>query len=324
VPATARRPVAARYRLGAVGVDSDVTLDGFEHCLADPSGCPFQVRVRRAGPAPDGGELVLRAVRGDRATEVRRHGDGSFTVTNDAYSTTTVEADGGTIWWHLADRGPTVDDTEFLTTTVIPRALTRAGVPVLHGASILAPGGALLLTGPSGAGKSTAAAALHRATGWPLLGDDAAVLGLADGRPTVRSCARDVRLWEDARHLLGMGAGTRLPRFADGGGKARHTVAEPPRAAVPVRVVARLVPGDEPAVLRTPPAKRVAVTRNQLMRLDRTDRSGQAGEFAFLVQWARMVPMVELRHPRDGIASLEHTVARLTELATSGMGAAGT
>jgi hypothetical protein len=51
------------------------------------------------------------------------------------------------------------------------------------------------------------------------------------------------------------------------------------------------------------------------MRVDRADRSDQAGEFAFLVRWARTLPMFDLGNEHNGRPSLARAVALLTGLA---------
>jgi hypothetical protein len=300
------------YRFGAVAVTSDVPLAGFEHCLHQPGGHAFELHLRRAGAAPAGGRQVLRFARG-RGLEVRRQPGGAFVVRAGGVAACTVEPDGRTVHWHLEGREPEVDETDFVAAVVLPRALTRQGGYVLHAATILGPGGAMLLCGGSRAGKSTTTTALHHATGWPLLGDDLAVIGLERGRPVVRSCSSDVRLWDDATGLLGLGPGTRLPRHRT---KARHAVANPSAGAVPVARMVQLVGGRAPALAVPAPVQRVDLVRRQLLRIDRTDLDAQTSEFDFLVAWAPAVPVVELHHARDGRReSLDDTVRRLIALA---------
>jgi hypothetical protein len=195
--------------------------------------------------------------------------------------------------------------------TVLPRALTRKGATVLHAATALGPRGALLVCGGSGTGKSTLAAAVHQVTGWPLLGDDAAVLGLLDGAAVVRSCAQDIRVWDDVRELLGLPPGQRLPRH---GGKARYPLSDRVPGPVPAAVVVRLVAAD--AVAGSPePSRRLVALRDNLLRLDRSDPAVFGREFAFLVAWARAVPVVDLPHPHDR-GCLHTTAEQLARLAT--------
>jgi len=301
------------YRFGSVRLDSDVPLCGFDHCRVrvDDRQGPFSFRLRRAAARPAAGRLVLRG-RGRRLLEVRRRPDGAYTVSVEGLAACTVEADGRTLSWHLGAgrRGP--DDADFVVATVLPRALTRQRAHVLHAATVLGPHGALLLCGPSGVGKSTAAAALQRLTGWPLLGDDAAVLGLTGGQATVASCTRDVRLWDDARDWLGLPPGARLPRH---GAKARHPLPQHDRRPAPVATVVRLVAADELALDQPSPSRRLADLRDQLMRLDRSDPAGFAREFSFLVAWMRPLRVLRLQQPR-GLAHVARTADRLARLAT--------
>jgi len=248
--------------------------------------------------------------------EVHRQPDGAYVVRAGGVAPCTVEPDGRTVRWHLEDREPDVDEIDFVVALVLPRVLSRQGGHVLHGGTVLGPDGALLVCGGSGAGRSTTITALHQATGWPVLGDDLAVIGLEGGRPVVRSCSSDVRLWDEASALLGLGAGMRLPRHRT---KARHSVAAPPAGSVPVARMVQLSGGRPPGSADPSPARRVELVRQQLIRLDRSDLEAQAREFPVLVTWARSVPMVELHHPRDGRReSLDDTVRRLVALATDG------
>ncbi|ONH23982.1 hypothetical protein BL253_31375 [Pseudofrankia asymbiotica] len=185
---------------------------------------------------------------------------GRHVLAADGLSAFTLRADG-TVDWHLCGE-PHTAETDYLVATVVPWALARRpDTEVLHAATLVSPAGALLLCGPSGAGKSTLAAALHHRIGWPLLGDDSAVLRLADdedpgplgARPSggasqhsprrarVLSCSREVRLWDESSRLLGLGAGIPLPHY---GAKSRHVVAGNADRPVPVAAVVRIDPPD--------------------------------------------------------------------------------
>ncbi len=87
-------------------------------------------------------------------------------------------------------------------------AFQRQFVP-LHVSAVESPRGVWLFTGPSGAGKSTLSVALSKATGWPLLGDDLAVLEFPDpnSSPAGAIChfgVNKVKLWDDAAMSLGI------------------------------------------------------------------------------------------------------------------------
>jgi len=305
-----------RYRFGSVRLDTDVPLSGFEHCRAPATAVeededPFTFTLRRTSSPPAGGRLALRG-RGRRLLEVWRRPDGGYVVCASGAAACTLEPDGRTLSWHLGPGQPGPDDADFIVATVLPRALTRQHAHALHAATVLGPGGALLLCGPSGIGKSTIATALHRATGWPLLGDDAAVLGLAGGQAMVRSCTQDIRLWDDARDWLALPPGARLARH---GTKARHPLpGQGPRSA-PVATVVRLVAAGEPVVEEPGPSRRLVDLRDHLMRLDRSDPACFAQEFSFLVAWMRSVRVLHLHQPRQHVF-LPQTVEHLARVAT--------
>jgi hypothetical protein len=302
-----------QYRFGSVRLDAALPLPGFDHCRAAGGAAgAFTLALRRAGRPPARGRLALRG-RGRRLLEVWRRPDGGYLLAAAGVAPCSLEPDGRTLAWHLAaGREPGADDTDFVVATVLPRALTSQGAAVLHAAALLGPSGAVVVCGGSRSGKSTLAVAAHRATGWPLLGDDAAVVGLEDGEPVLRSCAQDVRVWDDVRDLLELPAGTRLPRH---GGKARHPLGGRVAGPVPIAVVARLVDAEPAGAARLGAARRLVALRDNLLRLDRSDPAVLAREFAVLVALARAVPVVELRHPHDR-GRLHDAVERLARLAT--------
>ena len=78
-------------------------------------------------------------------------------------------------------------------------ALGQKHYLLLHAASVEKDGRALILTGESGAGKSTLAALLGE-RGWRLMGDEFALLDLADGR--LRAFPRAVSLKNGAIRVL--------------------------------------------------------------------------------------------------------------------------
>lgn len=65
----------------------------------------------------------------------------------------------------------------------------RAGTPMIHGAVVARPGGAVVITGASGAGKSTLAVAAL-AAGWAVHGDDMAIVRRGDGGLDVTTLPR--------------------------------------------------------------------------------------------------------------------------------------
>ena len=97
----------------------------------------------------------------------------------------------------LAGANP-VDVARFLAATPSVAAFLQRGLPVLHAAVALGPGGAVLLSGDSSAGKSVLLASLL-GRGWQMLSDDMAALSLgADGAVRVLPISDELRLWPDA------------------------------------------------------------------------------------------------------------------------------
>ncbi len=98
-------------------------------------------------------------------------------------------------------------------------ALEQRDALVLHGASAVRDGRAVLLLGPSGVGKSTLAAALA-AAGFEILGDDTIALWQDETRANWRVFPSGValKLWGDALEALGVSAAGLRP-VAAGVGK---------------------------------------------------------------------------------------------------------
>lgn len=130
--------------------------------------------------------------------------------------------------------------------------LTRGDIP-LQAAAVETPGGAVVLAGPSRSGKSTiAAAALRR--GWRLLSDDLTCIRPSTPAQVLPGPAvlRLRRPLEDDP--------TRLPgrTFDLGDGRVHLSLAREVRgtaAAVPLRALVLLHPGDHDAVETTPAAQ---------------------------------------------------------------------
>jgi hypothetical protein len=127
-----------------------------------------------------------------------------------------------TEWPHLRVTG---DVTEFLLTTraadvarlllETPSAelLARRALMVVHGGTVVGPGGAVVIRGRSGAGKSTLVAAAHRA-GFGVLGDET-VLVARDDCDALAATVRDLTVLPDTARLLGIDAITEPARVGD-------------------------------------------------------------------------------------------------------------
>lgn len=120
-------------------------------------------------------------------------------------------------------------------------ALHQRRLLVLHGATVVHPGGASVIVGPSGAGKSTLAAHLAR-SGLGLLGDDTMPVFMGASGPVVRRGATAIKLWEDALQGLGIDPEPLTP-VAGRLAKRFLPVAEPETAEAPLAEVIELRPG---------------------------------------------------------------------------------
>jgi hypothetical protein len=317
------------YRFGAVEVRCDVPLPGYDDYLVDgrddPGDSPpepaadLPVVVVSATRAPARrGPLLTRLSTRRGPLEVHAANGPDRVVTPDGLAAYTLRADRR-VSWHLPSGGPTEAEADHFVAALLPWALASGpGTPVLHAATLVAPAGAVLLVGRSGAGKSTLSTALHRRLGWSLLGDDAAVLRLVGDAAQVLSCSREVRLWDDAGQLLGLGAGIPLPRY---GTKSRHRVAGPAERPAPVTAVILVDSLPEPAGGEAVPALTpmrpldgLLLLRAGLMRMTMIPVADASREFAFLTRWMAGVTFAALRYPHRPTA-LDEAVALIGEFA---------
>ena len=169
---------------------------------------------------------------------------------------------------------------------------------LLHAATLERDGAALILTGTSGSGKSTLAALLM-ARGWRFMGDEFALLDLADGR-----------LWPFPRPIslknasVGLAEGAWGPMLAGTPkGDVRHLVPD----AAAIAGMDRPAP---PRLLVFPsfgyvPAVRALPASETFVRLTQASTNytmlGEAG-FAALVRLVRTVPAVALDYPDTATA----------------------
>lgn len=111
-----------------------------------------------------------------------------------------VAADGSSIGWHsFVDHSPTL--THLLLDHVLPRALTRRGLVVVHGSCLsFTEGSCFAVVGDSGQGKSTLAAALT-ARGHRFLADDCVAIDWSGQWPTAAPAYPELRL---DRHSVGL------------------------------------------------------------------------------------------------------------------------
>jgi hypothetical protein len=319
-----------RYRFGAVEVRSDVALPGYDRYLvgapaADIRGLPVVIVRGAPMPAP-GGDLLTRLSTRHGNLEVRSAGGRARVVTPDGLAPYTLGPDRR-VSWHLASGAPNEAEADHFVSAIIPWALANEpGTPVLHAAALATPAGAVLLVGRSGAGKSTLSTALHQRLGWSLLGDDAAVLlldGDGDGA-RVLSCSREVRLWDDAGHLLGLDAGIPLQRYAT---KSRYPVTGPADSPAPVAAVVLVEsplpgaedgqrPGGPPSLTMMRRVEGLLLLRAGLMRTALIPVADAADEFGFLTRWMRGVTFAALDYPHQP-AALARAVELIADFAGS-------
>jgi hypothetical protein len=297
---------AVRYRFGSVTVDAETDLPGREERRV-PGGAAgaahFRVRTDPAD-APDG-PVILRTGTGGRL-RVSAPATGGLVFAVAGYAPWSLAPDGSTLTAHSAG-GPLTDgDADVLVAVVVPRALTRRGLLLVHASVVALDGAAVLFCGPSGAGKSTLAAAFARHRGAPLLGDDAAPVDLSGPDVRVWAGDPDLRLWDDSPALAGGWAPGRMARWGTAG-KARLVLPAPDARPLPVRAVLRLVPADELSCEPLRPTDAVMAVRGCLLRADRRP-AAMAAELAPVADLVERVPVRALGVPRDGGTGLAAVV----------------
>jgi hypothetical protein len=138
-----------------------------------------------------------------------------------------VSADGRSISLVAAPAVYTRDDlAAYALGPVIAVALHLQGAVLLHAATVVVRGRAVVFAGEGGSGKSTTAAILHR-LGYAVLADD--VTEIAGGRALASLPA--VRLWPDVVHAL-FGEGTVFPDRAPSWEKKLVAIEQAPPADV--------------------------------------------------------------------------------------------
>jgi hypothetical protein len=119
--------------------------------------------------------------------------------------------DGKNIWGMWPPQFSLEDSMVYLLGPVFAFVLRLRGFTSLHASAAVIRGNAVAFVGPGGAGKSTTVAALAR-QGYPILGDDVAVLEEISEEFCLRPAYPHVRLWPDSGSIL-FGAKDTLPQL---------------------------------------------------------------------------------------------------------------
>lgn len=111
--------------------------------------------------------------------------------------------DGKRITIELGPSAHVSDMRTYILATGLGTIIHQRGLVPLHVGAVLSPAGVIAFTGRPGAGKSTAVATISQHFGWPLVGDDLAMLSLEGDTPMLEGGVRRLRLWDDAVKRLG-------------------------------------------------------------------------------------------------------------------------
>ncbi|MCL6730139.1 hypothetical protein [Sphingomonas hankyongi] len=159
----------------------------------------------------------------------------------------------------------------------------------------------MLLVGASGSGKSTLAASMH-SNGWTLLGDDAVLIGTADGRVTAKAVYRSLRLFQDSVDKL-IAEGCERSRVADYlekwnvGGMS----GDEPAGPLPVRAIFLIQSSPEAdiAVERAGGSAASMSLLEQTFALDPTNPDDAKRRLGQVSMLGASVPLFQLTYPRD-------------------------
>jgi hypothetical protein len=119
--------------------------------------------------------------------------------------------DGKNMWGVWPQQMSLEDAMVYLLGPVFAFVLRLRGFTSLHASAAVIRGNAVAFVGPGGAGKSTIVGALAR-QGYPILGDDVAVLEEISEEFYLRPAYPHVRLWPDSGSIL-FGGNDALPKL---------------------------------------------------------------------------------------------------------------
>jgi hypothetical protein len=219
-----------------------------------------------------------------------------------------VSRDGRTIDYALKPSTTSGTFCHLLLDQVLPLVLNLQGREALHATAVQTPYGVCAFTGPAGAGKSTVAASFLL-EGYPVLSDDCLVLEEADGTILATPAYPGLRLWDDTLEALTNRAGTSVgvaqytskQRFVGGLLHERFPTAPAPLSRI-YSLERAAGPADEG---RSPTVEPLSCQESFMdliasaFRLDVTDRTMLARQFAFLERVVSRVPVRRLRIPNS-------------------------
>ncbi len=271
------------------------------------SGPAFQHLIRRTvaiGPHADiGDDLLARGMArldGGRRHVRKQHDivERQQTRINGGFVLEYVQARAGDApFFQRVDKCGFVDELP-------PRIRSLEGEFVVHAAVVRIGEGVVLITGPSGRGKSTLAASLD-ASGATLIGDDAAVVDVRDGRALASASYPSLRLLPDSLAALYGTARESSPT-------AHYTTK---RRLVPMRashedlqplpclalfLLAEPTPAGEPTrIERIEPRRTCIELLRESFALDPSDTAQAAERLRQASTAAELIPAFELAYPRD-------------------------
>jgi hypothetical protein len=191
------------------------------------------------------------------------------------------------------------DQEAWITDQLAPRLLSHLGALVVHAGAIAGEGGrGFLVTAPSGFGKSTLTAFLHQG-GWPVLGDDAAVLRVDPGGVAVRAVHRRLKLRSESWRSLFPAEARDRP---EPGRKVGIDLGPPPPPELPLAAIFCIGERAQDGLCRAeplPPAAACLELLRNSFALDPTDRDRAARRLQAAGEVANAVPAFRLTYPRD-------------------------
>jgi hypothetical protein len=213
--------VSFYYHLHGLNVESDVPLPELR-CLAAPRNHNFSVKLflRDAfthwpiETSADESTLIYEPAKNGSVYTVRIeyfHAARCYRFLYRDGVAFALDRDGINIWGTWPPQLSLEDSMVYLLGPVFAFVLRLRGFIPLHASAAVVRENAVAFVGPGGAGKSTIAGALAR-EGYPILGDDIAVLEEIAGEFCLRPAYPHLRLWPDSVSIL-FGAKDALPKL---------------------------------------------------------------------------------------------------------------